>query len=308
MRKSPERTWLVIMIRRSAATTLLLLLMIATPSAASSPDPWMWPLDDHEVGERFDLPATEYGAGHRGIDLAASVGAVVRAVAPGQVTFAGVVAGVPVVTIDHGRERSTYQPVKARVHVGDAVGAGEAIGTLLGSHSHCSGACLHLGRLVKDDYLDPFELLGGGTVRLIDPDGKPPAPPAGAGDGTLQRPVGGPVTSPYGMRVHPITGVRKLHDGTDFGVPCGTPVHAAAAGTVVGRDYNNAYGKRVTIRHRPDLETSYNHLSGQSVSVGDRIEAGEVIGHSGTTGLSTGCHLHFMVLTDGNPVNPQELL
>jgi murein DD-endopeptidase MepM/ murein hydrolase activator NlpD len=212
------------------------------------------------------------------------------------------------VTIDHGQERSTYQPVTARVKVGDAVRPGQRIGTLLGSPSHCSGACLHLGRLVGEDYLDPLELLGGGRFRLIDPQGEPPAPPAGIGGHGLQRPVGGPITSPYGMRVHPVTGKRKLHDGTDFGVPCGTPVHAAAGGTGVGRSYSGAYGKRLVVRHRPGFETSYNHLSTQSVSVGDRVTAGQVIARSGTTGLSTGCHLHFMVLTSGKPVNPQEFL
>ncbi|NRQ50256.1 M23 family metallopeptidase [Aeromicrobium sp. YC3-14] len=110
------------------------------------------------------------------------------------------------------------------------------------------------------------------------------------------------------MRVHPVTGVRKLHDGTDFGVPCGTPVHAAAAGTVTTSGHAGAYGRRVTVRHSPGLETTYNHLSSQSVSVGERVEAGDVVGLVGSTGLSTGCHLHFMVLKDGRPVNPQDSL
>ncbi|KAA1398061.1 M23 family metallopeptidase [Aeromicrobium ginsengisoli] len=296
------------MLRRIAVAPLLLLLVMPPPVQAGTPDPWTWPLEDHAIGERFDPPATDYGRGHRGVDLAATAGDAVRAVAAGRVVFAGQVGGIAVVTIDHGRERSTYQPVKARVRVGDAVRAGQVIGTLLGSPSHCAGACLHLGRLVGDDYLDPLELLGGGRFRLIDPAGKPPAPPAGVGGHRLQRPLGGPITSPFGMRVHPITGERKLHDGTDFGVPCGTPVHAAAAGTVVGHSHSKAYGKQVVIRHQPEFKTSYSHLSAQSVSVGDRVTAGQVIGRSGNTGLSTGCHLHFMALKSGKPVNPQDFL
>ncbi|MEJ7635243.1 M23 family metallopeptidase [Aeromicrobium sp.] len=295
------------MIRRILVLTLLLLLITAPPARAASPDPWRWPLDDHAIGERFDPPATDYGRGHRGVDLAGTAGDVVRAVAAGQVVFAGQVGGVGVVTIDHGGERSTYQPVRPRAKVGDAVRPGQVIGVLLGSPSHCSGACLHLGRLAGDDYLDPLDLLGGGRYRLISPDGKPPPPPAGVG-GALRRPVGGPITSPFGMRIHPVTGVRKLHDGTDFGVPCGTPVHAAAGGSVVGRSSRGAYGKRVVIRHRPGFETTYNHLSAQSVSVGERVRPGQVIGRSGTTGLSTGCHLHFMVLKGGRSVNPQGFL
>lgn len=293
---------------RRMSVVVLLILAASPPAHAGSPDPWRWPLDDHAIGQRFDPPTTDYGAGHRGVDLAATAGDVVRAVAAGRVVFAGQVGGIGVLTIDHGRERSTYQPVRARVRVGDAVRPGQAVGTLLGSPSHCSGACLHLGRIVGEDYLDPLELLGGGRFRLIDPKGEPPAPPAGVGGHGLRRPVGGPITSPYGLRVHPVTGVRKLHDGTDFGVPCGTSVHAAGAGTVVGRSYSGAYGKQIVVRHQAGFETSYNHLSAQSVSVGDRVRAGQVIARSGTTGLSTGCHLHFMVLNGGKPVDPLQFL
>ncbi|MDR7087417.1 murein DD-endopeptidase MepM/ murein hydrolase activator NlpD [Aeromicrobium panaciterrae] len=292
---------------------LVLVLVVASlvpngPATAGGSEPWIWPLPWHDIRQRFDKPESAYGPGHRGVDLAASVGDPVRAVAAGRVAFTGPVAGIPVVTIEHGRERSTYQPVSSPLKVGDSVAAGQEIGTLLGSPSHCAGSCLHLGRVVgKDDYLDPLELLSSGRYRLISPHGKPPAPPA-SGNGSLDRPVGGPVTSAFGMRVHPVTGVRKLHDGIDFGVSCGTPVHAAAAGTVVRRSRSAAYGKRIVIRHRPGLETSYNHLSRQSVSTGERVGRGTVIGRSGNTGLSTGCHLHFMVVKNGHAVNPSKFL
>ncbi len=286
----------------------LLSIAAALPAGAANPEPWRWPLPGHHVNQPFDKPESAYGPGHRGVDLAASAGDVVRAVAAGRVTFVGSVARTSVVTIDHGGERSTYQPVKSRLRIGDSVSGGEPVGTLLGSPSHCAGACLHLGRLEgEDEYLDPLELLASGRFRLIDPHGKPPTPPA-HGSGSLDRPVGGPVTSAYGMRVHPITGVRKLHDGTDFGVACGTAVHAAAAGTVVGRSRSSAYGKRIIVRHQPGFETSYNHLSGQSVAIGDHVRRGEVIGRSGNTGLSTGCHLHFMVVNGGHSVDPAKYL
>lgn len=299
--------------RLVAALVAACLLVLAGPLGAASwatavrsttgPGPWSWPLDRHAVGRSFDPPADRYGAGHRGVDLSGAVGELVRAVAAGRVTFAGSVGGVPVVTIDHGDERSTYQPVAAVVDVGESVTAGQPIGTLLGQHSHCTTACLHLGRLAGDDYLDPLELLGPGRFRLISPDGDPPAPPGSAG-GDLQRPVGGPVTSAFGLRVHPVTGVRKLHDGTDFGVPCGTPVHAADAGTVVSAGWAGAYGRRVTVRHRSGLETSYSHLARISTRVGATVGRGGVVALSGSSGLSTGCHLHFMVVVDGSPVDP----
>ena len=298
------------MTRRSllAVALLFLLLEPVRPVAAATSEPWTWPLPGRDVDQRFDKPESAYGPGHRGVDLSASAGTTVRAVAAGSVSFVGRVAGVQVVTIDHGRERSTYQPVRSSLLIGDSVAAGEPIGTLLGTPSHCAGPCLHLGRVVGEgDYLDPLELLASGRFRLIDPNGTPPEPPAG-GNGSLDRPVGGPITSAYGMRVHPVTGKRKLHDGTDFGVACGTPVHAAAGGTVVKRSTSNAYGKRLIIRHRRGFETSYNHLRSQSVSIGDHVSAGEVVGRSGNTGLSTGCHLHFMVTSNGHAVNPANFL
>lgn len=287
----------------------LMFLTLIVPSSAFAGERWSWPLDSHEVDREFDLPDDRYGAGNRGVDLRGHVGDAVRSVASGRVSFVGTIARVRIVVVDHGRERSTYQPVAATVRVGDAVTAGQQIGTLLAAGSHCAGSpCLHLGRKAGDEYLDPLALMAtSGRFQLISPDGPPPAPPFGAG-GTLRRPVGGPITSPFGMRVHPITGVRKLHDGTDFGVPCGTPVHAAASGTVVTKDIDPTYGHRVILEHQDGLHTSYNHLSAESVRVGDRVEVGDVVGQSGTSGLSTGCHLHFMVDKGGKPVDPMTFL
>ncbi|MDQ1628272.1 MAG: hypothetical protein QOI54_2016 [Actinomycetota bacterium] len=125
---------------------------------------------------------------------------------------------------------------------------------------------------------------------------------------TLGRPVSGPITSPFGMRVHPITGVRKLHTGTDFGVPCGTPIRAAREGTVLSAGYNTAYGWRTVVSHGVVggalLTTTYNHQTRLGVAVGQHVTAGEVIGISGTTGYSTGCHLHFELLVNADFVDP----
>lgn len=123
---------------------------------------------------------------------------------------------------------------------------------------------------------------------------------------------GAPITSPYGMRVHPITGVYKLHDGTDFGASCGTPIRAAAAGKVTERYYNAGYGNRLFIDHGSlggvRTVTSYNHLSSYAVSVGQTVQQGQVIGYVGATGYATGCHLHFMVWRNGQMVNPATVL
>lgn len=127
-------------------------------------------------------------------------------------------------------------------------------------------------------------------------------------DGSLLDPVNGYVTSQYGMRFHPIYHRWSLHDGTDFGAGCGTPIRAAASGEVISVYFNTGYGNRVIIDHGYErgvgLGTAYNHLSNYSTFVGQRVERGEVIGFVGSTGYSTGCHLHFMVFENGATVNP----
>ncbi|MBM6400422.1 murein hydrolase activator EnvC family protein [Phycicoccus sonneratiae] len=163
----------------------LLLAGPAAPSAAapragpgwSRPPPspaarWRWPLAPvPRVVRPFDAPLSSWGRGHRGLDLAAAPGAVVRAVEAGTVTHAGVVAGRGTVTVTHSDGlRSTYEPVAASVGAGTAVAAGDVLGTLERSAgSHCgSAACLHLGARRGVGYLDPLPLLtGGGRVRLL---------------------------------------------------------------------------------------------------------------------------------------------
>lgn len=121
-------------------------------------------------------------------------------------------------------------------------------------------------------------------------------------------PTNGWVSSTYGMRRHPILGYWRLHDGLDIAAPCGRPVRASAGGRVVARYYNSAYGNRVVVGHGvrngKGLATVYNHLRRFSTYTGEKVERGEVIGFVGSTGWSTGCHNHFMVLRNGRPVNP----
>ena len=121
-------------------------------------------------------------------------------------------------------------------------------------------------------------------------------------------PVNAPITSSYGMRFHPVLHYWKLHDGTDFGAGCGTPIRAPYSGKVVEKYYNAGYGNRLIIDHgRVDgryVTTAYNHAIRYTVGVGNHVSKGEVIGYVGTTGYSTGCHLHLMVWLDGSLRNP----
>lgn len=122
------------------------------------------------------------------------------------------------------------------------------------------------------------------------------------------RPVNAPVTSNYGWRIHPTLHYRKLHDGMDFGAACGTPVKAAASGTVVKAEYAGSSGKRLEIDHGNGVVTGYFHLQSFDAKVGDTVSQGEVIGEVGSTGRSTGCHLHFATMDEsGGYSNPNSL-
>ncbi len=122
--------------------------------------------------------------------------------------------------------------------------------------------------------------------------------------GGFIRPVGGRVTSPFGMRYHPILHKTKLHTGVDLSCSTGTPVKAAAAGTVIISGWMNAYGYTVVIDHGGGVSTLYGHCSRLSVGVGQEVSQGQVIAKSGSTGWSTGPHLHWEVRRNGKPVNP----
>jgi murein DD-endopeptidase MepM/ murein hydrolase activator NlpD len=111
-------------------------------------------------------------------------------------------------------------------------------------------------------------------------------------------------TSSYGMRNHPVLGGMKAHKGIDLAAPVGTPVYATADGTVERADWFSSYGLYVAIEHGSDLETRYAHMSRLAVAAGQHVHKGEVIGYVGTTGRSTGPHLHYEVRVDGEAVNP----
>ena len=152
-------------LRRHVLTSLLLAVV-----ATTEPDPiGVWPLRPEPVVARgFEAPASPYAAGHRGVDLAGVAGQRVLAALPGQITYAGSLAGRGVVVVAHGATRTTYQPVSPRVAVGDVVGVGDRLGELEVTGSHCvPRACLHWGWIEGETYLDPLRLVGEGPVRLL---------------------------------------------------------------------------------------------------------------------------------------------
>ncbi len=137
-----------------------------------------------------------------------------------------------------------------------------------------------------------------------------PGPPGNAplGSGQFQVPAFGRITSPFGYRYHPILGRSKLHSGMDIGAPTGSPIYAAEAGTVITSGWNGGYGNCVIINHGSGITTLYGHASELYVAAGQSVQRGDPIAAVGSTGLSTGPHLHFEVRRNGEPTDPAPYL
>ncbi|GAA1497928.1 M23 family metallopeptidase [Paeniglutamicibacter kerguelensis] len=148
-------------------------------------------------------------------------------------------------------------------------------------------------KFTKEDKLATVMTAAGGDVSKIQT------------SGALAKPLDTVrLTSGFGHRKNPTGPGYMSHNGLDFGATCGTPVKAVAAGTVVQSEWAGHSGQRVEIDHGNGLHTSYNHNSARKVTVGQKVERGDVVSLVGTTGNSTGCHLHLEVIVNGKWVNP----
>ncbi|NQV47566.1 MAG: M23 family metallopeptidase [Rhodospirillaceae bacterium] len=124
----------------------------------------------------------------------------------------------------------------------------------------------------------------------------------------MRTPIDGArLSSGFGKRKHPVLGYTKMHKGLDFAAPRGTPIYAAGNGTVEAAGRNGAYGNYVRIRHNSEYSTAYAHMKSVKTKKGRRVTQGQVIGYVGTTGRSTGPHLHYEILLSGRQVNPMRV-
>jgi murein DD-endopeptidase MepM/ murein hydrolase activator NlpD len=143
-----------------------------------------------------------------------------------------------------------------------------------------------------------------GTVAYFTPEGK------SIEKSLMRTPINGAkLSSRYGFRIHPILGYNQMHQGTDFAAPIGTPVMASGAGTVEYSGWKGGYGKFISIRHSPVYQTNYAHLQDYAKGMrrGAKVQQGQVIGYLGSTGSSTGPHLHYEVVVNGRKENSQTL-
>ncbi len=159
----------VLLLSLVALWTLAPVRAVAEPAGPVGSALWTAPLPSATVTRPFDELPHRYAAGHRGVDLAGAPDVPVGAAGDGVVVFAGMVAGRPVVSVDHpGGLRTTYEPVDPSVGAGQAVARGSPLGTLVAGHAGCpAAACLHWGLRRGEDYLDPMTLLEVPEIRLL---------------------------------------------------------------------------------------------------------------------------------------------
>jgi len=282
------------------------------------------------VGNPFDrnwLPhvSSRYGyrihpisggkAFHAGIDIALPTGTEILSGFDGTVTSVGYDADGwgNFVVIDNG---AGIQTLYAHCHAvlvstGQSVSYGDVIATV-GNTGASTGPHLHLEVIRHGRRLNPlffvvtgFEGVGGGGQILTGNENMVPLD-------MVTWPLAGnyPITSPFGWRIHPISGQRRHHNGIDLGAPGGTPILAMADGVVTIANATDSWGGGwgffVRIRHEGGFETLYAHASRVIVRPGQRVSQGEVIAFVGTTGSSTGNHLHFEVIRNGTPIDPMQ--
>ena len=141
----------------------------------------------------------------------------------------------------------------------------------------------------------------GSRTEWLDPKG------VGERKGTMMWPVAARISSNFGWRVHPVLGFRRLHKGMDFAAAYGSPIRATTDGRVASAGWHGGYGNFVKLDHGSGLATGYGHMSRIVVRAGSRVSQGQVIGYVGSTGLSTGPHLHYELWKNGVPVNPRSV-
>ena len=166
-------------------------------------------------------------------------------------------------------------------------------GSILYAHMSVNGREITLYKFGKDKDYGYFDVNGKSVEKAL-----------------MKTPINGArLSSPFGMRKHPITGFNKMHQGTDFAAPTGTPIMASGSGTIIRAKWCGGGGNCIQIKHNSTYETIYAHMKSfaKGMKVGKKVKQGQIIGYVGSTGMSTGPHLHYEVIVNGKKVNSQKL-
>ncbi|MET0364262.1 MAG: peptidoglycan DD-metalloendopeptidase family protein, partial [Sphingobium sp.] len=210
-----------------------------------------------------------------------------------------------------GADPSTIQSylkaIASQVSLGTGVGADDRFDIVV-AHRRAATGETETGKLL----FAGLERSGGKRVDMLrwTIDGQEQwfeASGVGQRRGMMAAPVAGHLTSSFGMRFHPILGYSRMHAGVDFGARWGSPIYAANSGRVVFAGRHGGHGNYVKIDHGGGIGTGYGHMSRIAAYAGEMVRQGQVIGYVGSTGLSTGPHLHYEVYRGGVPINPLSL-
>tara|TARA_Y100000590_G_scaffold8927_1_gene11081 strand:+ start:276 stop:1583 length:1308 start_codon:yes stop_codon:yes gene_type:complete len=166
-------------------------------------------------------------------------------------------------------------------------------GSILYAHMNVNGREISLYKFGDDKDYGYFDINGKSVEKAL-----------------MKTPINGArLSSPFGMRKHPISGFNKMHQGTDFAAPMGTPIMASGSGTVTRAKWCGGGGNCIKIKHNSTYETVYAHMKSfaKGIKVGKKVRQGQIIGYVGSTGISTGPHLHYEVIVNGKKVNSQKL-
>jgi len=166
-------------------------------------------------------------------------------------------------------------------------------GSILYAHMTVNGREISLYKFGDDDNYGYFDINGKSVEKAL-----------------MKTPINGArLSSSYGMRKHPITGFTKMHQGTDFAAPLGTPIMASGSGTITRAKWCGGGGNCIKIKHNSTYQTIYAHMQSfaKGMKVGKKVRQGQIIGYVGSTGISTGPHLHYEVIVNGKKVNSQTL-
>ncbi|MBU0557479.1 MAG: M23 family metallopeptidase [Alphaproteobacteria bacterium] len=207
-----------------------------------------------------------------------------------------------------GADPSTIQAylkvLSAQVNVGSGLRAGDEFDIIV-AHRRAATGESETGELLyagldrqSGKNIDMLRWTQAGRTQWFEASG------VGERRGLLARPVNGRQSSGYGMRKHPILGYRRMHAGLDFSAGSGTPIYAVTDGRVTYSGWHGGHGKFVKIQHSGGLGSGYAHMSRIAVAAGQRVKRGQVIGYVGSTGLSTGPHLHYELYRNGRTINP----
>jgi len=208
-------------------------------------------------------------------------------------------AGVP-----QGQGREYVRLLAKAIRLADGLTVDDRFDLVLQRNDDGSlGQLLYAGmdRVARAD-VELMKWTNGKQVIWVNADGI-----GGDGSQAMRMPVNGRLTSGFGERFHPILGYHRFHAGLDLAAAAGTPIVAAADGKVVSAGWAGGYGRAVMIAHTGGIETKYGHMSRIAAYAGEAVHRGDVIGYVGSSGLSTGPHLHFEVTKNGRPVNPQSV-